>query len=91
MKYRVSWEETIRCDVIVEADSPEDAKLLIESGMEIDEDVSRECEFNGVTMVEEIDKDLGEDPCDHAGHVRCPTSNDYEQCSKCNQIVDMRG
>lgn len=35
------------------------------------------------------DKEPMDEPCNHA--VPCPSPNDYEECSKCKQIVDMRG
>jgi len=54
MKYKVSWEETVRHETIVEADSPEQAKQVVMSGMDLEDDEVSEKEFEGVTMVEEV-------------------------------------
>lgn len=50
MKFKVSWDETVRHETTVEAETPEEAKDIVCSGMEVEEDETAN-EFNCVTEV----------------------------------------
>lgn len=54
MKYKVTWDETIRHEATVDAPTPEAAEDIVCSGMDGVEDHEKESEFNGVTEVVEV-------------------------------------
>ena len=54
MKYKVTWDETIRHEATVEAPNPQAAEDIVCSGMDGVEDHETNSEFNGVTEVVEV-------------------------------------
>lgn len=54
MQFKVSWETTSRCELVIEATSKEEAEDLVLTGQFNADEVEEDIEFNGVTLVEEI-------------------------------------
>lgn len=54
MKYRVEWEETVRCSLVIDTTSKKAAENLVLEGQFDKLEVEKQTEFSGISSVKRI-------------------------------------